>query len=349
MARFKYYSDDDSWKSQSSVDNSTDDPTYAPENSKKKTNVGMLRKNVRSTRGRRGQAPAAKGGCRTGPSTSRQSNTDESVSEEDETNCSSLSEQAGVSESSGSDGEMNRRFKDLTKKPRESRANRRDAGGLLKTIEKEPFSLGISELPEDFCWTDEAPKPRLDCFNPLREPGTSFDGTELPVEIFLELHRPALVLLMESINETGAELVAEKKMRFFKKVDWYELLRFHAILIFCQSVKISRWEMYWKRTSPLYQPFVSQLMSFKRFKQLKRCVRCYIPSEVKEEGLSDPDNQNFDPLYKISSMQNLLLQRYREKRNPGREVTIDEQMIKFKVEQFFFCVAISHTIYSSLQ
>lgn len=52
---------------------------------------------------------------------------------------------------------------------------------------------------------------------------------------------------------------------------------------------------------------------------------------MKEEGLDDPDSENFDPLYKISPMQNALLDSYRRHRFPGREITVDEQMIKFKV------------------
>lgn len=207
---------------------------------------------------------------------------------------------------------------------------------FLETVEKEPFCFGIAGLPDDFGWTEERPKDRDDFFEPNRQVGTQLNGDELPVEIFLALHSPALELLLQSINETGSELVRKKKMRSFKTVSAAEILRFHAILIYSQAVKVSRWDSYWCKKSVLFNSFMSEQMSFKRFKQIKRCVRCYIPSKV--NGSDDPNSPNYDPLYKITPMQNVLLNSYRKLRVPRREVTVDEQMIKYKVDNIPFHV-----------
>lgn len=339
MARYKYFDDDD-WQSESSVDNTTDDPTYTPEGPRKRKRlamkVGKNRSRAAPKSGRHRQKGMGDEGSQQ-PSTSRavvaSETSENSESDADKSDGSTPSNPHSHSNdcgsSSSSSDNMDARFQELN--CRKGQKKRRDGGDLLTTMEKEPFSFGIAELPEDFGWTDRPPAARVDCFNPLRDPGSTFSGTELPVEIFLKLHEPALHLVMESINETGAELVQLKKMKTFRNVDWEELLRFHSILIFCQSVKISRWEVYWKHGSPLYQPFVASQMSFKRFKQLKRCVRCYVPSKVLEEGLADPESPNYDPLYKITPMQKVLLESYRKHRFPQRAVTIDEQMIKYKV------------------
>lgn len=311
MARYKYYSDEDSeWNSPSPVDNSTDDPTYeSPRTVQQKKKV--LRKNAI---GRRNRQPCPLAGL---ASTSQGIRSNSESSQEED------NEERSDSESSL---DMSRKVAEFENQRKKKSAKRQTLG-----ISKEPFSIGIADLPESFCWTDQPFPERPDYFQPVRQPGSVVDGDELPVELFLKMHRPALELLLKAINETGEELVQAKKMARFKPVDWSELLRFHAIFIFCQVVKITRWEFYWNKRSPLYQPFIARQMSFKRFKQLKRCVRCYVPSEVKEKGLDDPKSNSYDPLYKITPMQNVLLQSYRENRNPKREVTIDEQMIKFKV------------------
>lgn len=138
-------------------------------------------------------------------------------------------------------------------------------------------------------------------------------------------------MLLKTMNETGVELVSAGRMRSFRPVDYNELLRFHAILLFTQTVKISRFDSYWKKNSPLHQRFVSKQMKFHRFKQLKRVIRCYVPSDAKETGANNPRSKNYDAMYKISPLQNTLLKSFRKHRFPMRELTIDEQMIKYKV------------------
>lgn len=211
---------------------------------------------------------------------------------------------------------------------------------FLTTVEPEPFRPGVCDLPEGFYWTDKEPTARPDFFQPANIIGDLFTGDELASEIFLTLHKPAIDLLLRSVNETGKEFVEKGKWKRFRAVDYKEMLRFHSCLLFSQVVKISRFDTYWSKKSIAKQPFVAAQMSFKRFKQIKRCIRCYVPSEVKENGMSDPKSPNYDPLYKITPMETCLLKNYRQYRFPKREITIDEQMVKFKV-RYLLCVGAS--------
>lgn len=213
----------------------------------------------------------------------------------------------------------------------EEKRGRRRKSNFFDTVEPEPFRVGVADLPEGFGWTDKEPPNRPDFFSPNNNPGDLFNGEELCSEVFLALHELALQLLLKAMNETGKEFVQKKFWKMFKEITRPELLRFHSILLFSQVVKISRLDEYWKKNSIFYQPFVARQMSFKRFKVLKRCVRCYMPSEASEIGTNDPNSPNFDRLYKIMPMQDALLRNYRKFRFPCREVTIDEQMVKFKV------------------
>lgn len=195
---------------------------------------------------------------------------------------------------------------------------------FLKEIEKEPFRFGVGDLPANFSWTEEQPQPRSDYFAPLKPAGDLFKGDKLPVELFLAFHELTLRLLLKAVNETGDEFVESGRLNSFKKVDWQELLRFHSILLYTQVVKMSHLDTYWKMNSIAGQQFVASQMSFKRFKLIKRCIRCYVPSEVRETRQNNPKSSQYHRLYKITSMQNLLLQTYRAHRFPTRKVTIDK-------------------------
>lgn len=327
-----------------SLDNTDDDPTYDP-NSAKKKKLAAKRKLQKNAR-RRGAANLHKSGSSSSeqqPSTSacvrtrrqRVARTRATAT----TNCSRASE--GNSSESGCEQQprssrvarQEKEFLDELAKLKGAPRKRRIVvtTTFLKDIEKEPFRFGISDLLADFCWTEQEPKHRADFFQPVNPAGDVFQGDELPVEIFLSFHGPALKLVLKAVNETGAELVEKGRLKSFKPVDWEEVLRFHSILLYTQVVKISRLDTYWRKQSIANQSFVASQMSFKRFKLIKRCIRCYVPSEVRESGLNNPKSNCYDRLYKISPLQNLLLQTYRAHRYPTREVTIDEMMVKFKV------------------
>lgn len=291
---------EDSWQSPSELDNSTDDPTYVdPATAWARRNE--LQKKVRK------ENKAAK-------RATKQRKASKNVPKPTDAMGTSQARNITVRSSSGTDspGQIGgaKSSGDVTESDIEHRlelvSGRRRRIAIrttfLSELEPEPYAYGIAQLPDDFAWCEDAPGDRMDLFMPNDAPGTTFKGNETPIEIFMALHEPAFDLLLQSINETGAELVQTKKMKSFKKVSWSELLRFHSVLIFCQSAKISRWEMYWRKSSPVYQVFVAQQMTFRRFKQIKRCIRCYIPSEVASQRTNDPKSNNYDPLYKISPM-----------------------------------------------
>lgn len=294
-----------SWSSGTSVDDTDRDPTYGAT-----TSVGRGSRCHQQSVRRRGRG---RGRDTVGPSTRWQ--------------VSDHSTLSSVSDESGDDGIADGMVASVSERINQLRARKKRKERCIPEPDVEPFKLGIADLPADFCWTDREPEDRPDFFQPHHIPGHLFDDSETPVEIFLKLFEPALEMLLKSMNECGQVLFKK-----FKIVDLDELLRFHSIMIYCQSVKITRWELYWRKKCSVYQPFVANQMSFKRFKQLKRCVKCYVPSEVLESGQSNPESQFYDPLYKITPMQNVLLQNFRRYRFPDKEVTIDEQMVKFKVE-----------------
>lgn len=303
-----------SWKSESSVDDSDVDSLYIPTPEKKKQKQLQLKRCRK-----KGQAQKKQ----TNRNLNDKSDSSDLENEHDD--------QPGTSHAALVDLAIQRRLDAVASRPKK---RKRICTKFGKAVQEEPYRHGISDLPADFQWTKTEPPNRPDAFYPLNEPGSSFSTEQLPVEIFLALHKPALDLLLTAINETGQEFVAEGKWKRFRDVDFKELLRFHSILLFTQVVKISRLDAYWKKNSLTYQPFVAKQMSFKRFKEIKRAVRCYIPSAVKETGMNNPKSANFDKLYKITPMQNILLKSYRQYRNPPRAVTIDEQMVKFKVKTF---------------
>lgn len=247
MSRYKYY-EEDSWESPSSVDNSTDDPTYEVAPARRRAPPGRPRVRKQSQKNKR-----------TVVSNDEESGVDDSAPGTPTASALPASNDGSTSSNESGSDSLFQRTQELrgksTRRPRQQ-----------KVIEEEPYSFGIADLPPDFGWTDKEPEVKSDFFQPLKQPGHVFQGDELPVELFLAMHRPALEMLIISINETGRELVDRRILKRFREVDWDELMRFHAILIICQAVQISRWEFYWKRSCPFYQPFVAEQMSFKRFK-----------------------------------------------------------------------------------
>lgn len=311
-------SSSDSWRSPSSVDDSDKDPSFEPQR-KRNRQAGFAKKKPAAARrvANRRTMNARAGATRTSSSSS----------EED-----ACDHQPGTSMQATMEKSLREKMDALRGKKKTMRIRTT----FQTEIDREPFRHGVAEMPVDFQWTDKEPQGRPDFFQPLKKPGHTFRGDELASEIFLAFYEPALELLLKGVNETGIELVAAGKIKKFKPVDYEELLRFHSILLYTQAVKISRFDAYWKKGSILYQDFVAKQMTFSRFKQLKRAIRCYVPSEVEETGKSDPKSNNYDPMFKVTPLQNILLNSFRKHRFPAREVTIDEQMVKFKVNPFFY-------------
>lgn len=299
----------DSWQSPSSVDDSDRDPSFEPTSKKQRRRAVLQRKKQQPIKKKKDT-----GAARAASSSSEETCDDQPGTSAQATFENSIREKLNI---------LQGKKKKMTIKTT-----------FQTEVDREPFKAGVADMPTNFQWTDKEPLDRPDFFQPLMKPGDSFHGDELASEIFLTFYEPALELLLKSMNETGVELVAAGKMKSFKPLNHNELLRFHSILLFSQTVKISRFDAYWKKGSILYQDFVAKQMTFYRFKQLKRVIRCYVPSEVQETGLSDPKSNNYDPMFKVTPLQNILLESFRKNRFPPRELTIDEQMVKFKVILF---------------
>ena len=82
---------------------------------------------------------------------------------------------------------------------------------------------------------------------------------------------------------------------------------------------------YWNTDPILSTPFFCATMSRTRFLQILRYLH-FVDNSLSPE----PDSPNFNKLYKIQPLLDLIIPRFRAVYKPERQLAVDETLIKFK-------------------
>ena len=89
--------------------------------------------------------------------------------------------------------------------------------------------------------------------------------------------------------------------------------------------------LYWRTTSTIQTPFFPSIMSRDRFLQIKR----YLHFTDNQEEVTVKNSPNYDKLFKVTKLLDLLLRRLSEVYNPERYVAVDETLLEFKGKTYF--------------
>jgi len=126
-------------------------------------------------------------------------------------------------------------------------------------------------------------------------------------------------------------LHAEQKRGPEERSVWYaltvnELKAWIALTLNMGIVKKPSLRLYWSTDEIFKTPYFSAVMSRDRYFQIKR----YLHFVDNQEEVKDKNSPNYDNLFKVGKLLDLLLPRFLEVYNPERNLSIDETLIKFK-------------------
>ncbi len=178
-----------------------------------------------------------------------------------------------------------------------------------------------------------------DTFIPNRAPGNYLPNNAAardmdPAALFFLWWGEPLSIIQEHTNQCGREKAAKREKATGKKTTWqyvdsFEMQKFMAILIGMDLVEKPLVRDYWAN-DPLNVPAFGKIMSRDRFLTIYQHLRFNDAAEAKRNGTGDKTSPNYDPLFKIRPIVAALLFACATLRQPGRNVSIDEQLIKFR-------------------
>ena len=129
---------------------------------------------------------------------------------------------------------------------------------------------------------------------------------------------------------TQTNLYANQKRGAAGKSAWYpvsvEEMKGWVAAYLCMGIKNKPNILsYWNTDSILSTPFFGATMSRTRFLQILRYLH-FVDNSLAPE----PDSPNFNKLYKIQPLLDLIILRFRGVYKPERQLAVDETLIKFK-------------------
>ncbi|XP_068728265.1 piggyBac transposable element-derived protein 4-like [Montipora capricornis] len=129
---------------------------------------------------------------------------------------------------------------------------------------------------------------------------------------------------------TQTNLYANQKRGAAEKSVWYpvsveEMKGWVAVYLCMGIVNKPNILSYWSTDPILSTPFFGATMSRTRFLQILRYLHFVDNSQAPE-----PDSPNYNKLYKIQPLLDLIIPRFRGVYKPERELAVDETLIKFK-------------------
>ncbi len=147
--------------------------------------------------------------------------------------------------------------------------------------------------------------------------------------LFFHFWEEANSILVENTNERGRSDKNPKEAAPWKDVDIFEMQKFIAILIGMDLVEKPLIKEYWSK-DPLNVHFFGKIMSRDRFLQIYHHLRFADYEEANRDGTGDKRSANYDPLFKVRPIINAVLYASGQFRQPGQNLSIDEQLIKFR-------------------
>ena len=112
-----------------------------------------------------------------------------------------------------------------------------------------------------------------------------------------------------------------------------EMKLYVAHLIVMGILKKNSLEQYWSRDSILNTPFFGHYISRNHFQNILWNLHISDPDETNPQK----GEANYDPLYLVSSMVDMMQRNFHTKYRPGKELSLDESTCPFKGRVHFKC------------
>ena len=131
-------------------------------------------------------------------------------------------------------------------------------------------------------------------------------------------------LMVEGTNRYALACLGEK-FELWTAVNADELCAYMGLLILMVFVKLPSLRDYWKKDKVFNYPPIANVMSRDRFLEIHRYLHF-----TNNEALHAPGSPGYDKLGKIKPIITALSERFRGVYEPGKNISIDEAMIRFK-------------------
>lgn len=174
-------------------------------------------------------------------------------------------------------------------------------------------------------WSETLSCPTFSAFTGSAQ-GPTLSLPDSPVEIFQLFFTPELVdLIVEQTNKYACEVMSEEKYEDWVQVTSQEIEAFTGFRFLMGLNPKPSVEDYWKKNPVYSYPPINQKISRERYRDINRFLHFVDNSTLAPRG-----SVNYDQLGKIRPVMDYLLARYKALYNPGKDLSIDEAMIKFQ-------------------
>lgn len=181
----------------------------------------------------------------------------------------------------------------------------------------------VREDEDEYDWEATGKVPKLFAnsnYNQPFGPKRIIDNYRSPIDYFTLFFSNFLMGLI--IEQT--ELYASQKNQTIS-LDLPELKAFLGLLVYMGFHSLPSIRLYWSTDENFHCDRIARVMSLKRFLKLLRLLHLADNSNMPKR--SDP---NYDKLYKVRPLLNILSKEFPKHFSPSRYISIDESMVAFK-------------------
>ncbi|XP_070546976.1 piggyBac transposable element-derived protein 4-like [Ptychodera flava] len=139
-----------------------------------------------------------------------------------------------------------------------------------------------------------------------------------------ETNKYADQVIQEKLRDGG--LQQHSRLRRWRPVNKDEMCVFLGVSIAMGILRKPDLDQYWSTNEILYTPFFPKCMSRNRYELILQCLHFNDNQSI----ITDREAPNFDPLYKIRPVYDIITQRFREVYTPTKCLSLDEAMIPWR-------------------
>ena len=143
-----------------------------------------------------------------------------------------------------------------------------------------------------------------------------------PVEYFFKFLPKEF---FETLSHETNRYATQKGARNWEPTNAEEMRAFVSVNIIMGIRQLPRISNYWSTDERFSDPYVSSILTKTRFMKINQYIHLRDTSNT--PGRDDP---NYDPLYKVRTMIDLILPKLKDNYKPGQNLSVDEGMIGFK-------------------
>ena len=175
-------------------------------------------------------------------------------------------------------------------------------------------------------WTVRLKEPVIHPFIPPSPLGPTVTIPDTPLDVFRLFFSPELIEeVMEQTNRYAREVMGPERYAEWTEVTTQELEAFMGFNFLMGLNPKPSIPDYWSRNPTYHYAPIADCISRDRYRDISRYLHF-----VDNSTLSPPNTPRYDCLGKIRPLLEFLQQHFKSVYNPGREVAVDEAMIKFQ-------------------